>query len=107
MVALSIRGIVFSGKGEGTRFTQLPWVESQIRDKLGFTPHPGTLNIKIAKDDLKNRNTLEKTKGIPVSPVAGFDRGCLFRAILKSGLKCAVVIPRSPGYRKDVIEIIA
>ena len=99
--------MVFSGKGEGAKFIKLPWVRKQITEKLGFTPHPGTLNIKLTRESLKLRTLLGKTGAIEISPAAGFHRGRCFQAYLINNLKCAVVIPETPDYPRDVIELIA
>lgn len=99
--------MVFSGKGEGAEFIKLPWVEKQITEKLGFTPHPGTLNIKLARESLKLRTLLEKAEVIEISPAASFHRGRCFKAYLITNLKCAIVIPETPNYPKDVIELVA
>lgn len=107
MKALRIKGRVFSGKGEGARFTELPWVRMQMKDNLGFTPHPGTLNLKITKNDLKKRNMLKEMNSIEIFPAVGFDRGILFKAKLRGDLKCAIIIPRTSDYPEDVIEIVA
>ncbi len=32
---------------DGRSFTRLDWVRRQFRDKLGFDPYPGTLNLQI------------------------------------------------------------
>jgi riboflavin kinase len=99
--------MVFSGKGEGAKFIKLPWVRKQITEKLGFTPHPGTLNIKLTRESLKLRTLLGKTGAIEISPAAGFHRGRCFKAYLINNLKCAVVIPETPNYPRDIIELIA
>jgi len=99
--------MVFSGKGEGAKFIELPWVRKQITEKLGFTPHPGTLNIKLTRESLKLRTLLGKTGAIEISPAAGFHRGRCFKAYLINNLKCAVVIPETPNYPRDIIELIA
>jgi len=99
--------MVFSGKGEGAKFINLPWVRKQITEKLGFTPHPGTLNIKLTRESLKLRTLLGKTGAIEISPAAGFHRGRCFKAYLINNLKCAVVIPETPNYPRDIIELIA
>jgi riboflavin kinase len=105
--SLHIRGRVFSGNGEGARFIELPWVKRQIEERLGFTPHLGTLNLKIEKDSLKARTSLEEADGVEVLPAEGFSRGSLFKASLGGNLECAIVIPHIPNYPEDVIEIIA
>jgi len=99
--------MVFSGKGEGAKFIELPWVRKQITEKLGFTPHPGTLNIKLTRESLKLRTLLGKIGAIEISPAAGFHRGRCFKAYLINNLKCAVVIPETPNYPRDIIELIA
>ena len=107
MKALLIKGIVFSGRGEGTKFIKLPWVKKQITEKLGFTPHPGTLNIRLTGESLRLRTSLEKKEAIEISPATGFHRGKCFRAYLFNNVKCAVVIPETPDYPRDAIEVIA
>lgn len=104
---LRIKGMVFCGKGEGARFVGLPWVKKQILKKLGFTPHFGTLNIRIAGESLKFRALLKEAEAIEISPAASFRRGRCFKACLMNNLKCAVVVPEIPNYPKDVIEVIA
>ena len=44
---LEFGGTLCSGLGEGARFTQLPWAVREFRDKLGFEPYPGTLNLLL------------------------------------------------------------
>lgn len=107
MKTLHIKGTVFSGKGEGTKLIRLPWVKKQITEKLGFTPHPGTLNIKLIKESLKLRTLLEKAGAVEISPAVGFHRGRCFKAYLMNNLRCAVVIPETPDYPKDIIELVA
>lgn len=50
--SLMISGKVFSGASKADFFTQLPWVREQCREKFGFTPFPGTLNLEIESNDL-------------------------------------------------------
>ena len=107
MKTLCIKGTVFSGKGEGARFIELPWVKRQIVEKLGFTPYRGTLNIELTKEEFENRALLEKAQAIEISPVKCFCRGRCFKANLMDRLECAIVIPEIPNYPENVIEIIA
>ncbi|MGQ9530284.1 MAG: DUF120 domain-containing protein [Candidatus Bathycorpusculaceae bacterium] len=102
-----LEGKVFSGKGEGARFLRLLWVRRQITQKLGFTPYPGTLNVKLTEDCIKRKKLLEKAKAIEILPPKGFCQGECFEAYFMNGLKCAVVIPGVVGYAEDVIEVIA
>jgi CTP-dependent riboflavin kinase len=66
---VTIRGKVFVGLGEGGKFVALEWVEKQIKEKLGFKPYPGTLNLKIEeKESLDVIRELRKAKGISIEP---------------------------------------
>jgi riboflavin kinase len=104
---LHIKGRVFSGSGEGARFVRLPWVRKQIKEKLGFVPYLGTLNVKLTADSINLENLLEKAKPIEITPKKGFCRGICFNACLVDDAKCAILIPEVVNYPKDVIEVIA
>ncbi len=52
--SLVITGKVFSGANKAAFFTQLPWVQEQCREKFGFSPFPGTLNLEIATTDIEH-----------------------------------------------------
>jgi CTP-dependent riboflavin kinase len=98
--------LVFSGKGEGTKFTSFPWVKSQIKERLGFTPVGGTLNLKLTPGSVKIRRRLSNLSGIEIVPAQGYCRGTMFRAKLEN-LECAVIFPDVLDYPEDVVEIVA
>jgi len=104
---LRVKGKVCSGRGEGAKFTQLPWAKKQIAKKLGFIPYPGTLNIKTTRDAHELKKLLKKEKTIEILPAKGFFRGKCFKAILMGNLKCAIIVPEIPNYTEDTIEVIA
>lgn len=103
---IEFEGTVFSGKGEGKNFVSLPWVISQIEQKLGFIPYKGTLNIRLNEKGKDNRQLLDPKKGVTLQPHLGYCPGILFRASI-SGIEGAIVIPVIPAYPSDVIEIIS
>jgi len=103
---LLLEGEVFSGKGEGTEFIKLPWVRKQIKEKLGFTPYLGTLNIRLTERSVILKNLLKNTQGIEITPAEGFHRGVCFKAYLM-GLECAVVIPEVQDYPENTLEVVA
>jgi len=103
---LLLKGEVFSGKGEGTEFIKLPWVRKQIKEKLGFTPYLGTLNIRLTERSVILKNLLKNAQGIEITPAEGFHRGVCFKAYLM-GLECAVVIPEVQDYPENTLEVVA
>jgi len=89
---LTLTGAVFSGCGEGRKFLELPWVKQQIKQKLGFTPYPGTLNVTLSEESVKRKKLLEKAHPIKVFPADGYCNGALIKAFIGK-LECAIVIP--------------
>lgn len=104
---ICLKGKIFSGKGEGAKFTELPWVKRQMEEKLGFAPYPGTLNIKLSKDKVELKKLLKKAKSIEILPAEGYCLGRCFKAYLVKGLKCAIVLPEVRDYPEDTLEVIA
>jgi riboflavin kinase len=103
---LRVKGKIFSGSGEGAKFTEIPWVRKQIAEKLGFIPYPGTLNIKLTEGIVKFK-LLKRAKAIEILPAEGFCRGRCFNAYFMDTLKCAIVIPEIDNYPEDILEVIA
>ena len=106
MPQITFKGTVFSSNGEGQKFIGLPWVKRQIQEKLGFTPYPGTLNIRLTKESVQQKRLLKKAEKIEISPEKGYCTGILIEAHVE-GLKCGIVLPQVPDYPQDVLEVIA
>lgn len=101
-----LRGKVFSGKGKGKYFVDLPWVRQQLENALGASPYSGTLNLRLTEKDIENKLVLENAEGIMIVPQVGYYPGMLFKAKIDS-MECAVVIPLVPNYPEDLLEVIA
>lgn len=106
MKKIELSGKVFSGRGEGEKFLELPWVKRQVKEKLGFIPYHGTLNVRLSEESAKRRKLLEKATSMKVCPAEGYCSGKIFKAFV-GVLECAIVIPEVAGYPRDVLEIIA
>jgi riboflavin kinase len=99
-------GIVSTGQERGKFFVAIPWVIRQIKELTGFTPHPGTLNLRLTPDCTKQRTCLTQQNGILVKPENGYLPGYLYNAVIFD-TKCYVVLPDIPHYPKELLEIIA
>ncbi len=106
MKRIELNGRVFSSRGEGKKFLELSWVKQQIKQKLGFTPYPGTLNIKLSEKSVTHKKLLENAASTKVYPAEGYHSGILIKAFIGK-LECAIVIPEVTGYPNEVLEIIA
>jgi len=70
--AFIFEGEVFSGLYEGAYYIGKGGYRDQIREKLGFDPYPGTLNVMIGQEDYERRRRLE---GRPAILIEGFRNG--------------------------------
>ncbi len=99
-------GTVFSGKGEGKKFIDLPWVKRQIQEKLGFVPFSGTLNMHLTPKSAEQKKLLKNAKTQEITPQAGYCKGLLIRARI-GNVDGAIIVPQIPSYPSDVLEVIA
>jgi len=97
---------VFSGTGEGKKYVTLPWVQRQVKEKLGFSPYPGTLNVLLSEESAKRRKLLETADAVRICPAEGYCNGILHKAHI-AWVECAVVIPEVAGYADNYLEVIA
>ena len=75
MPQIVFEGTVFSGQGRGKKFVELPWVKRQVEEKLGFSPYPGTLNLRLTGKNVEKRRLLENAGGLTVEPQTGYYSG--------------------------------
>jgi len=102
---ITLKGRVLSGGGTGSFFVKLPWAKKQFKEKLGFNPYPGTLNLQLtSRMDIEN---LRKAEGIKIEPQEGFHGGRCFKALVMEKVWSAVVTPDVQGYPRDLLEILA
>lgn len=105
-----ITGKAMSGVGEGRYYVSLEGYRKQFIDKLNFDPYPGTLNLKLNKEQLYFRRRLDEEEGIKIEGFSTKDRTFgevkAFRCRI-NGVEGAVVLPQRTHYPSDVLEVIA
>ncbi len=105
---LAIRGTVTSGLGEGAFYMKQRGYREQFRRKLGYEPYEGTLNLRLAADELSKLDILREEAGIRIEGFTDggrtFGGALVFAAILK-GLDCAVILPIRT-HHTDNLEVI-
>ncbi len=109
---LSIRGTIVSGLGEGKYYLLLQRYRKQVKEKLGFDPYPGTLNIKLDETELWKREYFIQNDPIMIDGFKDGERtyGDLFAYPCKiegSDVPCALIIPLRTHHPQSIIEIIA
>ena len=103
---IELAGRVFTGQGEGKKYVTLSWVKQQIKEKLGFNPYPGTLNLRLDEENVKRRVLIEKEAKLRLCYSEGYCTGLLFKAFL-DGVACGVVIPQVEKYPENVLEVVS
>jgi len=108
---LTLEGVVFTGLGEGAYYVGQPEFLSKFQERLGFKPFIGTLNVRLKKEHLKDRNLMESVSGVEIE---GFRNGTrsfgpskCFPATINGEADVWVVTPLRTHYGEDVIEILA
>ena len=103
-----LTGKVITGLGEGQYYISLDGYRIQFRQKLGFDPYPGTLNIKLDPESIELRKQISSHITIAgfTSHNRTFGNGSCFNIEI-SEIQGAVVVPERTHYPEDIIEIIA
>ena len=108
---LVIAGTVFTGLSEGSYYMSLDGYRKQFISKLGFDPFPGTLNLRVNKENLNERKILDTYPFVYIEGFANEKRtygpAKCFRAIVNDEVKGAIVLPIRAHYGEDVVELIA
>jgi len=104
----TFRGVVFTGRGEGSFYMSI--YAKNFRTKLGFTPYPGTLNIKLIDNIELYNNCVKMLPKIVIDPPkiegARLARVIAYRVYI-NGVPAYAVRPEITVYKSDVVEIIS
>lgn len=107
---IRLRGRVVRGSGRASFFTSLGWVKDRCREEFGFTPYPGTLNIKVSPELRRLVRRLRRRSRVVFHPPArsGYypARAC---RVLVNGAGGVAVFPASRVniHDSDTIEIMS
>jgi riboflavin kinase len=106
---LRIRGTVVSGLGEGRYYLSQPGYVLQFSERLGYSPYPGTLNVRVSPEDLLKVAAVKDWNGIRIDGFEASGRtfgGATCLAARLNGRESHLIIP-DRSHHKDMIEFIA
>ncbi len=63
---IELEGTVTGGMGEGRHYISLAGYKRQFRDRLGYEPFPGTLNVALREDSVRRRSAVDALEAIPI-----------------------------------------
>jgi riboflavin kinase len=110
---MDFEGNVISGMGEGAYYMSLEGYRRQFREKLGYEPYPGTLNVQLT-DQIYMNGRLELGKH-PSIFIDGFSDGTrtygwvkCYRATINDGAidNAAVLVLERTHYDDSMLEVI-
>jgi riboflavin kinase len=108
---IEFEGTIVSGLFQGAYYVSKDGYREQIKQKLGFDPFPGTLNVKIKEEDIETRRRLEQGPSIRIDGFRERDRafgGCnCYPLTLNDDVKGAMIVAERTIHDLSVLEIIS
>ena len=104
---MKILGFVISGTKKGGYFISQKFYSEQFKEKLGFKPFPGTLNIQIQEENLAQ---IAKIPAEEIGIIEGkeeFGTVKYIKATLNDTINGALVFPVKTQHPQDILEFIA
>jgi len=107
-----LEGELFTGIGEGAYYVTRGGYREQFREKLGFDPYPGTLNLRLTTEyDRRARAELERYPAIEITGFRDesrtFGPARCYRVLINNREEGAIVLAMRSHYNASVLEIIA
>jgi riboflavin kinase len=106
---LKFRGTVESGLGEGRYYLSQPGYVRQFEGRLGYSPYPGTLNVRVGPVDLPRVAGARDWRGIRIDGFTASGRtfgGALCLTAHLDGVEAHLIAP-DRTIHKEVAEFIA
>ena len=104
-------GTVVSGLFEGAYYISREGYRGQIREKVGFDPFPGTLNVRIKPEDFEKRRRLEKHPSVILDGFKDGERSfgsCkCYPLLLNDEVKGALIVADRTIHDLSTMEIVS
>ncbi|MEK6876865.1 MAG: DUF120 domain-containing protein [Nanoarchaeota archaeon] len=107
MGEIGFEGTIKRGLGKGAVFLSIDYYKDNIREKLGFDPYPGTLNLEVGKGQQTHLKAI-----IPIR-IESFKKngrvygGASCYKVKINGINAAIIVPDLTEHEESMIEIIA
>ena len=115
--ALALAGRVTSGMGEGRHYISLDGYMRQFRERLGYEPYAGTLNVNLDERSVRARAEVEAFAAVPIDGWADEERTfgpatCYEATVARAddGRRyegAHAIVPERTHHDDDQLEVIA
>jgi len=114
-VELTLRGTITGGMGEGRHYITLPGYAEQFRERLGYEPFPGTLNVDLTEESVRRRGEMGGIDAVPIDAWEDADRtygaASCYAVTLVAGdegyEEVHAIVPDRTHHDDDQLELIA
>jgi riboflavin kinase len=111
---VTLTGEVTSGMGEGRHYITLPGYMEQFRDRLGYEPFAGTLNVDLTEESVRARSRLNALEPVTIEGWEDDERtygpAFCYPATVTAGQSyepAHVIAPERTHHGDDHLELIA
>jgi riboflavin kinase len=103
------KGTIVSGIGEGRHYMALEGYIEQFKEKIGFEPFPGTLNIELDEREMLKFRSSKKMKGIKIDGFENsgkrFGKVNCFKGKI-NGRDIFIILPEK-SHHSNILEVIS
>ena len=108
-------GTVTSGMGEGRHYISLPGYMEQFRERLGYEPFAGTLNVELEDESVRTRGEMASLSSVPIDGWEDEERTfgpatCYEAAVEANGESyegAHIIVPERTHHDESQLELIA
>ena len=112
---VTLEGSVTGGMGEGRHYISLSGYMRQFRERLGYEPYPGTLNVDLTRDSIRVRAGIRSLDAVPIDGWEDDERTfgpatCYAAAIVADGgtyEDAHIIVPDRTHHDESQLEVIA
>jgi riboflavin kinase len=117
--SVELRGTVTSGMGEGRHYISLPGYMEQFRERLGYEPFLGTLNVELDEASVRTRAAMGSLDAVPIDGWEDEERtfgpATCFAATVETGgdpdpdafTPAHIIVPERTHHDETQLELIA
>lgn len=107
MGEIGFEGTITSGLGKGAVFVSIDYYKDNIREKLGFEPYSGTLNLEIGKGQQIQLRAITPIRIESFEKSGKAYGGASCYKIKIDGIDAAIIVPDLTEHEENMIEIVA
>lgn len=112
---VTLEGTVTGGMGEGKHYISLSGYMTQFRERLGYEPYPGTLNVDLTADSVRARPGIRSLDAIPIDEWEDDERTfgsatCYAATVSADGTtydEAHIIVPDRTHHDETQLELIA